>query len=62
MNRRNQRGAAMFEYFILAAFVVAVAVTPVQAGRTAPAMLVEAIKEVYASYSYAVSLSRLPTP
>lgn len=60
--KRRQRGSVMFEYYILAAFVVTVALTPVMNGKTAPALLAEAIKEAYASFSYAVSLSRLPTP
>ena len=62
MNRRRQRGAIMFEYYVLAAFAIAVVLTPVMDGKTAPVLLMEAIKEVYANFSYAVSLSRLPTP
>lgn len=60
MNRRMQRGAVMFEYYVLAAFVVIAVLTPVYDNKTAPVLLMEAIKEVYASFSYAVSLSRLP--
>jgi hypothetical protein len=52
----------MFEYYVLAAFAIAVVLTPVIDGKTAPVLLMEAIKEVYANFSYAVSLSRLPTP
>ena len=60
MNRRTQKGSVMFEYFLLAAFVVAAVLTPVLDGKTAPVLLMDAIKEVYANFSYAVSLSRLP--
>jgi hypothetical protein len=62
MNKRRQWGGAMFEYYILAAFVVASVLTPVYNNKTAPVLLMDAIKEVYAGFSYAVSLSRLPTP
>lgn len=61
MNRRRQRGAIMFEYYVLAAFVIAAVLTPVYDNKTAPVLLMEAIKEVYAGFTYAVSLSRLPT-
>ena len=61
MMRRRQKGSVMVEYYVLAAFVVATVLTPVYNNKTAPVLLMEAIKDVYASFSYAVSLSRLPT-
>lgn len=62
MNARRQRGWSTTEYLLMAAFVVTTLLVKVHDNKTAPQLLVEAVKEQFANYSYAVSLSRLPVP
>jgi len=59
---RRQGGWATFEYFLCVAFVFAAMLVKVYNGKTGPELMVEAIKDVFANYSFGVSLSRLPTP
>ena len=61
MNARKQRGWSTYEYALCASFVVTTLLVQVYNGETAPQLLMDAIKDLFANYSFGVSLSRLPS-
>jgi Tfp pilus assembly protein FimT len=58
----RQRGFSLTEYLVVALAIVAILLLPYINGESVVTMLVNAIKEMFASFSFGISLSRLPSP
>jgi Tfp pilus assembly protein FimT len=62
MSMQKQRGFSTVEYIVVALAIVAAFLLPVVDGQSVVATLVDAIKELFANFSFGISLSRIPTP
>lgn len=62
MNIRNQRGFSTVEYAVIALAIVAALLLPFVNGQSVVVILANAIKEMFANFSFGISLSRIPTP
>ena len=61
MSAFRQRGFSTVEYIVVALAIVAFLVLPYINGQSAVELLVEAIKQMFANFSFGISLSRLPS-
>jgi hypothetical protein len=62
MNAKRQRGFSTAEYTIVALAIVAALLLPYVNGQSVVEVLVNAVKEMFSSFSFGISLSRLPNP
>ncbi len=59
--KRRQRGFSTVEYIVIGLAIVSALLLPYIDGKSVVQMLSEAVKEMFASFSFGISLSRLPT-
>lgn len=60
--RSRQRGFSLTEYLVVGVAIVAALLVPFINGESVVTMLVNAVKEMFANFSFGISLSRLPSP
>jgi len=58
----RQRGFSTVEYIVVALAIVAALLLPFVNGQSVVGMLADAVKEMFANFSFGISLSRLPSP
>jgi Tfp pilus assembly protein FimT len=58
----RQRGFSLTEYVVVGMAIIFALVLPYINGESVVTMLVNAIKEMFANFSFGISLSRLPSP
>lgn len=58
----RQRGFSTTEYIVVGLAILAALVLPYINGESAVTLLVNAVKEMFANFSFGISLSRLPSP
>lgn len=59
--KRRQHGFSSFEYIVIGLAIVSALLLPYVNGQSVVQVLTEAVKEMFASFSFGISLSRLPT-
>ncbi len=62
MSPKRQRGFSTAEYTIVALAIVAALLLPFIDGQSIVGMLVAAVKQMFANFSFGISLSRFPLP
>lgn len=59
---RRQRGFSLTEYLVVGTAIIFALLLPYINGQSVVVVLVDAIKEMFANFSFGISLSRLPSP
>jgi type II secretory pathway pseudopilin PulG len=59
---RRQRGFSLVEYTVVGLAIVAALLLPYINGQSVVVILVDAVKEMFANFSFGISLSRIPSP
>ncbi len=62
MSARKQRGFATVEYIVIALAIIGALMLPFVNGQSVVVVLADAVKEMFANFSFGISLSRIPSP